>query len=192
MGISGDMTLQELRELLKIGLTDGEAKVYLALLELGSSTVGPVVKKSGIAYSNIYEVLQRLERKGIVSHIVKDKTKHFQAAAPTNILLYLEKKERILAKQKQQLRFVLPQLSALQNALPQQEAEIFTGKRGLRTAYEKLLSLAKKGAEDLFFYIHEPRYAQESDLFYLSIQELFRKIPTRGVSDKRGRSSVFF
>ena len=31
------------------GLTDGEIKVYLALLELGSSTTGPVIEKSGIA-----------------------------------------------------------------------------------------------------------------------------------------------
>ena len=45
--------------LLKIGLTEGEAKVYLALSELGSSTVGPIVKKSRVAYSNIYDILQQ-------------------------------------------------------------------------------------------------------------------------------------
>ena len=47
------MTKREYYELLKVGLTDGEAKAYLALSELGSTTVGPIVKKSGVSYSNI-------------------------------------------------------------------------------------------------------------------------------------------
>ena len=45
------MANKELHELLKIGLTEGEAKVYLALSELGSSTVGPIVKKTKVANS---------------------------------------------------------------------------------------------------------------------------------------------
>ena len=57
-------------------LTEGEAKVYEALLFLGSSTVGPIVTRSKVSYSNIYEVCDRLTAKGLVSHIVKEKTKH--------------------------------------------------------------------------------------------------------------------
>ena len=68
------MANEEYYELLKVGLTDGESKVYLALSQLGSSTVGPIVKKSGIAYSNIYDVLDRLTKKGIVSFVIKSKT----------------------------------------------------------------------------------------------------------------------
>ena len=68
------MASKEYYELLKVGLTDGETKVYLALSEIGSSTVGPIVKKSGIAYSNIYDVLYSyyciiisiLERSGLL------------------------------------------------------------------------------------------------------------------------------
>ena len=59
-------------ELKKIGLTNGEARVYSSLLNLESSTVGPITKKSGVAYSKIYEVLQRLIEKGMVSFIIKD------------------------------------------------------------------------------------------------------------------------
>ena len=47
-------------ELKKLGLTEGEASVYLALLKLNSSTVGAIVKDSGVSYSKIYEVLGRL------------------------------------------------------------------------------------------------------------------------------------
>ncbi len=44
----------------KIGLTEGETTVYLALLELGSSTTWNITKKSGISGSKVYEVLDRL------------------------------------------------------------------------------------------------------------------------------------
>lgn len=185
------MVIENLQDLLKIGLTDGEAKVYLALLELGSSTAGPIVKKSGVAYSNIYDVLQRLMEKGMASYIVKNKTRYYQAASPSNIYLYLEKKEKELLAQKEALQVLLPKLQKLQEIKPQQEAEIFLGKKGLRTAYEKLFAEARKKDEELFFYIQEPAYAQETDLFYFSIQDILKRVPARGISNKEYKKSAF-
>jgi len=70
-------------ELLKeIGLTESETKVYLALLELGSTTKGPIVDKSQVASSKIYELLEKLIQKGLASFVVKSGTKYFEAAPP--------------------------------------------------------------------------------------------------------------
>ncbi|MBR9692236.1 TrmB family transcriptional regulator [Candidatus Woesearchaeota archaeon] len=175
-----------LYDLLKIGLTEGESKVYLALTELGSSTVGPIVKKAKVAYSNVYDILQRLMEKGIVSYIIKGKTKYFQAASPSNLVDYLEKKEKEIASQKESLRNVLPALKKLQGLKEETKAEIFTGFKGLKTAYEKLLA---GGGELLFFYIHEEQYAKKSDLFYFSIKDLLKKKKIRGISNEKGRKS---
>src|SRR3989344_1358045 len=169
------MADKEYYELLKVGLTDGKSKVYLALSELGSSTVGPVVKKSGIAYSNIYDVLDRLIKKGIVSFVIKSKTKYFQAATPKNLLIYLENKAKEISAQKDDLKKILPQLEKLQESVKSQEAEVFIGKKGLRTAYEKMLKGKTKKDEVLYFYFHSQEYAEESDLFYNSIQELTKR-----------------
>ncbi len=49
------------------GLTDAEARVYLALLDLGSAKIGALVKKSKVAQSKIYDVLSRLLEKGLAS-----------------------------------------------------------------------------------------------------------------------------
>ncbi len=185
------MAEQNIQDLLRIGLTDGEAKVYLALLELGSSTAGPIVKKSGVAYSNIYDVLQRLIEKGIVSYILKNKTKYFQAASPSNLNLYLEKKEKELQQQKESLKDILPKLKKMQDIKPQQEAEIFLGKKGLRTAYEKLYLDVTKKDEELFFYVNQPDYFQQSELFYFSIQDLLKVIPSRGISNRQYQKSAF-
>lgn len=185
------MSSHEIFDLLKIGLTEGEAKVYLALSEVGSSTVGPIVKKSGVAYSNIYDILNRLIDKGIVSFIIKNKTKYFQAASPSNLVLYLDKKQEQIVQEKEALKKILPDLEKLQEAKSKQEAEVFIGKKGLRTAYEKLCRNASKKDEILFFYIHDEKYAEESNLFYNSIIDLVSGTKNRGICNADYEKSWF-
>ena len=185
------MARKELYDLLKIGLTEGEAKVYLALTELGSSTVGPIVKKARVAYSNVYDILNRLIEKGIVSYIINNKTKYFQAASPSNLVDYLEKKEKEIEFQKAALKQVLPELTQLQKIVPQQDAEIFLGKKGLKTAYEKFTSEMDNKEPYCFFYIHEKEYAKEADLFYFGIQHMLKRRNIRGISNENGRNSEF-
>ena len=104
----------QIHNLIKLGFTDGEAKTYLALIEIGSSTVGPLAKKTGIAYSKIYEVLERLIKKGVVSFIKKGKTKYFQAVNPSALFDYIDKKEQDLETQKNLLNNMVPQLELIQ------------------------------------------------------------------------------
>ena len=185
------MANNEIFNLLRIELTEGEAKVYLALSELGSSTVGPIVKKSKVAYSNIYDILNRLIEKGIVSFIIKNKTKYFQAASPSNLIQYLDKKQEEITQEKEALKKILPELEKLQEAKSKQEAEVFIGKKGLRTAYEKLVQNISKDDEILFFYIHDEKYAEESNLFYNGIVDLNKKTKNRGICNKYYKTSWF-
>lgn len=185
------MVNNEIFDLLKIGLTGGEAKVYLALSEVGSSTVGPIVKKSGVAYSNIYDILNRLIGKGIVSFIIKNKTKYFQASSPSNLIQYLDKKQEQIALEKEALKKVLPELEKLQEIKAKQEAEIFIGRNGLRTAYEKLCGGASKKDEILFFYIHDEKYGEDSNLFYNSIIDLVSGTKNRGICNAEYEKSWF-
>jgi len=175
----------------ELGLTDGEAKVYVALTELGSSTVGPIVSKSRVAYSNVYEILSRLIEKGIVSFIIKEKTKYFQAASPENLREFLSKKEEELNLQKDKLEKILPGLEKLKETPPQHEAEVFVGLKGLRTAYEKLFSNIKKNEENIFFYTHREEWGEMADNFYFSMGEVLKKAKTRGVSNLEGKKSEF-
>lgn len=185
------MANKEMFELLKIGLTEGEAKVYLALSELGSSTVGPIVKESKVAYSNVYDILNRLIDKGAASFIIKNKTKHFQAASPTNLVKYLENKESEISKQKEALKNILPKLENLQQGKIEQEAEVFIGAKGLRAAYEKLTKGLTKKDELFFFYLHKEEYAEQSDIFYNSISDLTKKTTNKGLCNKEYKKSPF-
>lgn len=186
------MASKQLHELLKIGLTEGESKVYLALLELGSSTVGPIVKRAGVAYSNVYEILNRLIGKGLVSYIIKGKTKYFQAVGPNNLYEYLERKEKEISGQKEALKRILPQLHKLQEQLPEQEAEIFLGKKGMKAAYDKFFSYVSVKDVYMFFYIHREEYAEETDRFYWNVLGGLPKKPVmRGIGNQYFRKSWF-
>ena len=87
----------DIKILEEIGLTKSEIKVYIALIELGPSSKGPIVKKAKITSSKIYEVLDKLTEKGLVSSVLKNNVKHFIASSPTRIKDYM--KERLFLPQ---------------------------------------------------------------------------------------------
>jgi len=78
----------------RIGLTEGECQVYEALVHLGTSSTGKIVKRANIGSSKVYEVLQRLHNKGLVSHVVKNGVKYFEATPPERLIDFLDEKKR--------------------------------------------------------------------------------------------------
>lgn len=178
-------------ELQQIGLTSGEAKAYLALLELGSTTVGPVARKTKISYSKIYEVLSRLIDKGFVSIVVRNNVKYFQAATPRQLYSYMDQQEQSLITQRNKLRKLIPQLELLEEAYEKENVQVFYGLRGLRTAYDQLYIDSKRGDTSLFFYVHKEEYLEQSDNFYLQYSSIIRKKGIRflGISSNRYHQS---
>ncbi|MFH1455445.1 MAG: helix-turn-helix domain-containing protein [archaeon] len=171
----------------EIGLTKGESKVYEALLVLGPSTVGPIVKKSGVAYSNIYEILNRLLDKGLVSFILKEKTKYFQAEDINRVNDYLIHQESLLTKRKKTFNELQPKLEKLKGlSKKDEEAEVFIGEKGLMTAYEKLLKGSDKNDHGFFFYVHDEKYYERAEKFYVKSWHLVRKYKNKwkGISHR--------
>lgn len=131
-----------------LGLTKSEIKVYLALLELGSSTTGPIVDKSKVSSSKIYEILEKLIQKGLVSFIIKSGTKYFDASPPNRILDYVKEKEERLTQQKTELNNLIPQLELKRKlAEDKSEATVFKGMKGIKTAFDDVLKTMKRGEE---------------------------------------------
>jgi sugar-specific transcriptional regulator TrmB len=154
----------EISSLREAGLTDGEIKVYLALLELGSSTSGPVVEKSGISRSIVYQILEKLMQKGLVSYVTKEKTKYFEASQPNKILEYVNERERALEKTRKKIEDMLPQLLLKQKTAKKSEVCLYTGYNGIRTAHEHTYLKLKKGEE--YCYLGIPAYQPEKQHLY--------------------------
>lgn len=131
----------------QIGLTEGEIKVYLALLELGSSSTGKITKKSGISGSKVYEVLDRLMNKGLANYVIKNNIKHFEATSPERLIDYLDEKGKEIEKEKVNIHKIIPELLLKQKHNVKSEVKVFTGFEGLKTANEDIIKTLKKGEE---------------------------------------------
>lgn len=153
----------------QIGLSRREATLYSALVETGRTTTGPLVKKTGIPASKIYGVLERLVRKGLVSVITRQKTKHFSATNPERLLEYVGEKRKELEERENEVKKLLPYLKERRKEGEEmQGAEVAYGFEGLKGLLYKMLSGAKKGDEWLFFSftVQEPQRYQKVYDFY--------------------------
>ncbi len=122
------------------GLTKAEVAVYLALLETGSASSGKIVDKSDVSSSKIYEILDRLMKKGLASVMVANGVKHFEAAPPRRILDYLQEKEAALQAKKRDVEALLPELELRKDlARARAEATVFRGLKGADTAFRQMI-----------------------------------------------------
>ncbi len=121
----------------KSGLSMNEAKVYFALLQLGSSKAGRVSKLAEIDRTSTYNSLKLLIEKGLASYVVIGKTKWFQPAPPEKLLALVREKE-------ENLRNILPMLAAeYKDKKLEENVRLFKGLRGVRTVLEDILSEGK-------------------------------------------------
>jgi sugar-specific transcriptional regulator TrmB len=123
-----------------IGLTKNESITYLTLLRIGVSKTGQILKESKLNSGKIYEILDSLKRKGLVSETISDGIKFFTAAPPEQLSQYLELKKQKIAKEEQTITNLLPQLEALRNqTIPEKRIVTYSGFRGIITAAEEAL-----------------------------------------------------
>lgn len=129
------MTLETVLE--QIGLTKKEVAVYLAVLELGQSTVLRIAKKAAIKRPTAYVTLTALQEKGFVLSIPKGTTTLYQAVDPEEI--FRRSNERVGA-----LRQSLPELRSLFNAAPgKPKVRFYEGKKNILALYENEVFRAK-------------------------------------------------
>jgi HTH-type transcriptional regulator, sugar sensing transcriptional regulator len=139
-----------LEELEQIGLTKGETKVYQALLDLGESTKTPIAKKSGVSPGRVYDVLERLIRKGLASSIKKGNVMHFRVANPKKLKSYLDAKKKEILREEEIVEKLLPSLLAkYSDSETESDAEVYKGWKGLETVYDDLIDSLNKGDTDL-------------------------------------------
>ena len=117
----------------ELGLTRNEALTYTALLEIGETKTGAIVKKTGLHRVIIYDALESLIKKGLVSFVIKENRKYFQATDPTRILDFLKEKEEIA-------KSILPELNfKREQAKIKQQVSIYEGIRGLKSVLQNML-----------------------------------------------------
>ena len=132
------MNLEILR---KIGLSDGEIKVYSALLEIGATSINNIHEKVGIDRRNIYDILNKLIERGLVSYFDEDKKRVFRISNPEKIISYIEEKKSSLEEVKEKVREIIPEINEIFNSKKEElKAEIFRGAEGIKAVWDEMLN----------------------------------------------------
>jgi len=123
----------------ELGLSPNEARIYEALLELGKSSVSEIAAKTNIHRRNIYDAVNRLVEKGIITTVIGDKDSHYIPVDPNKLLEVVEEKREKLEK-------VMPALEDLFKQNKENEGiYILKGMEGYRNTIRDILDVGESG-----------------------------------------------
>jgi sugar-specific transcriptional regulator TrmB len=111
--------------LIQLGFSQHEATIYLALIDLGKTGTGEIIRKTGLHRNIVYETLDKLIRRKLVFKIANKKVAQFELADPARILAEVRAKTA-LAEQ------IVPELASRANI--KQEVVIYDGLEGFRAS----------------------------------------------------------
>jgi len=154
------------RLLEEIGLANSEIVVYSTLLKSGSIKVGDLMKQINFHRSRVYEAINRLIDKGLVSYVIKNNIKYFEASDPERLLTYIEEQKEKLGEKEESLKKIIPELKKqIPNLIPNAEAHVFYGKEGFKTIRKDVLKqkqtiylIGAIGKEDRFLQYFFPNF----------------------------------
>src|SRR5689334_7735404 len=98
----------------EIGLSDKEASVYLALLQVDNASVIELANKTKIKRPTVYVILESLAKKGLVSETTIGKKTHYQAEPPERLKTFVERQKLTFEERAKRLDDMIPQIKSVQ------------------------------------------------------------------------------
>lgn len=116
------------KELIKIGLKEKHASIYLSLLKLGKTSPNQVSLESNIERTSTYRLLEELNEIGLTDKIIDGSRISYTPIPPDKLKIILKEREAILNS-------ILPTLSEIQNTTsPTSQIRFYTNKRAVKEA----------------------------------------------------------
>lgn len=172
-------------ELKKLGLSDKEAKVYLALLEIGEGPVQEIAQKAGVNRATTYVILDSLMKQGMVSTVEKGKKTYYAAESPRALLRLFRLQEKEIQEKEAEFKRVLPELEGIHNLSGEKpRVRYFEGKEGLRAMQEDFLKsgvselLAVFSSDDfrnIFTEEERKRYTDRREALGISVRSIYTR-----------------
>ncbi len=121
----------------EMGFSPKEIDVYMTVLSMEDSSVFEIMSKAKVSRQSIYEILEKLLDKGLISYIIKDRKKKYNVVNPQRLVELIKEKEA-------KLQSLLPELLKRYNRKKEDtKFEMFVGKEGMKTVTSKVLKEGK-------------------------------------------------
>lgn len=145
-------------QLQQLGLSDKEAKIFLACLEMGMATAYQIAGKAKIKRTTAYAVLDQLMEKKLVSYILKKDKKLFTAINPRKIIEIWQGREAEINKQQNLILDMVPYLESIYNKSTRKpKIRFFEGQEGLQNVYDDIV----KDKVKVVYFMGTVEYSEE-------------------------------
>ena len=166
----------EIQVILKnFGLSEKEIAVYLALIELGPSSVREISAKSKVNRGTAYDILKSLMALGIVSYYNKESKQYFAAEPPEKLLSAIDQKKEDLDEVRENIRSSLPFIKTLfekQGGKP--VVKFYEGAKGVRQIFEDILAEVEKQSGKTY-YLYSSATAEDRKNVYGAMPDFSQK-----------------
>ncbi|RJF96809.1 transcriptional regulator TrmB [Noviherbaspirillum cavernae] len=126
-------------KLAAVGLDEKEQRFYLAALELGGAPVTLVATRAGVTRTNGYDLLTRLERRGLLTQVHGDDGVRQVVPADPNVLIREWEQTRIMLDE------LVPELRSMFNSTPRKpRIRFYEGEKGIQHALWTTLECQSK------------------------------------------------
>ncbi len=130
-----------LQELQDLGLSEKEARVYLAALELGPTTAEKLSVHAKVNRSTTYVQLESLMKEGLISTYEEGKKTYFAPESPELLKRLLAKQKDAISSKERDLTSFLPELlRQYEGAGERPVVRFFPGKEGITAVREEVLT----------------------------------------------------
>ncbi|MBI4152612.1 hypothetical protein HY495_02780 [Candidatus Woesearchaeota archaeon] len=169
-----------MEQLERLGLNRNEAKIYLALLDLGDAQAGQISKKTQINRTTTYDSVERLIQRGLVVYVIKANKKVFRPVPPQKILEKIKEEEKIAQD-------ILPELEArFKQNKEKEDSNIYKGHLGIKSILNDILSFTEYvafGSSGKFLEL------MKHDFVQFQKQKKEKKIKARVILSKSSKTS---
>jgi sugar-specific transcriptional regulator TrmB len=124
-----------------LGLSKSESAAYSALVKRGSSGATILSIATGIYRTNLYDVLTKLEQKGLVRSVIHNRVRTYSATEPHNLTRLIDMQEKRLKDAKAQMQEFMRHLKT--PALTKGNISVYQEREGLMHFYERLVNIAE-------------------------------------------------
>jgi len=175
----------EIQVILKnFGLSEKEIAIYLALIELGPSSVREISAKSKVNRGTTYDILKSLIAIGIVSYYNKESKQYFMAEEPEKLLSAIDQKKEDLDEVRGSIAENLPLIKTLfekQGGKP--VVKFYEGSKGVRQIFEDVLETVSSSANKSY-YLYSSATAEDRKNVYGAMPDFSQKRIAKKISVK--------
>jgi len=174
-------------EMRKLGLTEKEVQIYLVGLELGPTSVQNIAKKAKLTRPTTYEIIKKLEEKGLFLESKGKKKRYFVAQHPERILGILRTQKREIEEREREFIRIIAALESKYSLKENEGNKLFKGREGLK-ALDEILSFSPTPE----IIIVNPRKTKTKKEIFQKIKKRLGKIKIKEVKSKLDGTLIIF